>query len=75
MGHCDHDGVDASLAVHEAVCAECWEQVNARLALIEAVLGAIVLLLLFGNGSVVSVVKRLLGGDTVAQPKSVLPLT
>ena len=54
--------IATSLAVHEAVCAERWKQANARLARIEAVLGAIVLLLLLGEGSVVSVIKRLLGG-------------
>ena len=54
--------VARQIAVHEAVCAERWKQANARLARIEAVLGAIVLLLLLGEGSVVGVIKRLLGG-------------
>lgn len=56
----DQDDVATSLAVHEAVCAERWKQANARLARIEAVLSAIVLLLLLGEGSVVAVIKRLL---------------
>ncbi len=48
------------LAVHEAVCAERWKQAEARLKRIELVLIAIVLLLLFGEGTVLEVVKRLL---------------
>ena len=56
------EDVARQIAVYEAVCAERWKQANARLARIEAVLGAIVLLLLLGEGSVVSVIKRLLGG-------------
>ncbi len=55
------EDIATSLAVHEAVCAERWKQTLARLGRIEAVLAAIVLLLLFGEGSVVSVVKRLIG--------------
>jgi len=51
-----------TLAVHEAVCAERWRQANARLGRIEAVLAAIVLLLLLGEGSVVEVLRRMLGG-------------
>ena len=43
----------AKLAVHEAVCAERWKQASDRLSRIEMVLGAIVLLLLVGEGSVV----------------------
>ncbi len=58
----NQEDIATSLAVHEAVCAECWKQANVRLARIEAVLGAIVLLLLLGEGSVVTVIKRLLGG-------------
>jgi hypothetical protein len=50
------------LAVHEAVCAERRRRANARLGRIEAVLTAIVLLLLLGEGSAVEVLKRLLGG-------------
>jgi hypothetical protein len=53
--------VALQIAVHEAVCAERWKQTLARLGGIEAVLAAIVLLLLFGEGSVVSVIKRLIG--------------
>ena len=49
-------------AVHEAVCAECWKQASDRLSRIEMVLGAIVLLLLVGEGSVVQVIRRLIGG-------------
>ena len=48
-------------AVHEAVCAERWKQTNTRLSRIELVLGVIVLLLLVGEGSVIDVLKRLLG--------------
>jgi hypothetical protein len=50
------------LAVHEAVCAERWKQANDRLGRIEMVLAAIVLLLLVGEGSVVAVLRRMLGG-------------
>jgi hypothetical protein len=56
------DDVATKLAVHEAVCAERWKQANDRLARIEVVLAAIVLLLLVGEGSVVAVLRRLLGG-------------
>jgi hypothetical protein len=51
--------VAQKLAVHEAVCAERWKQAEARLKRIELVLIAIVLLLLFGEGTVLEVVKRL----------------
>jgi hypothetical protein len=50
------------VAVHEAVCAERWKQANDRLGRIEVVLAAIVLLLLVGEGSVVAVLRRLIGG-------------
>jgi hypothetical protein len=56
------DDVAARLAVHEAVCAERWRQTNERLGRIEIVLAAIVLLLLVGEGSVVAVLRRLIGG-------------
>ena len=56
------DEAAAKLAVHEAVCAERWKQTNERLSRIEMVLGAIVLLLLVGEGSVVQVLRRLIGG-------------
>ncbi len=55
------DDVAARLAVHEAVCAERWKQANDRLGRIEMVLAAIVLLLLVGEGSVVAVLRRMLG--------------
>ena len=55
------DDVAARLAVHEAVCAERWKQANDRLGRIEVVLAAIVLLLLVGEGSVVEVLRRMLG--------------
>lgn len=58
----DGDESAAKLAVHEAVCAERWKQANDRLSRIEMVLGAIVLLLMVGEGSIVVVLKRLLGG-------------
>jgi hypothetical protein len=54
--------VARQIAVHEAVCAERWKQTNARLSRIEAVLAVIVLLLLIGEGSVIDVLKRVLGG-------------
>jgi hypothetical protein len=54
--------VARQMAVHEAVCAERWQQTNTRLTRIEAVLAVIVLLLLVGEGSVVDVLKRVLGG-------------
>lgn len=52
--------VAQKLAVHEAVCSERWKQAEARLKRIELVLIAIVLLLLFGEGTVLDVVKRLM---------------
>jgi hypothetical protein len=71
-----------TLAVHEAVCAGRWRQVNARLGRIEAVLAAIVLLLLLGEGSVVEVLRRKLAygrGDRAvglkAQPERSIPGT
>jgi hypothetical protein len=54
--------VALQIAVHEAVCAERWKHTNFRLARIEAVLAVIVLLLLIGEGSVIDVLKRVLGG-------------
>ena len=54
--------VARQIAVHEAVCAERWKQTNTRLSRIELVLGIIVLLLLVGEGSVIDVLKRILGG-------------
>lgn len=57
----DAEDVGRQNAVREAVCAERWNQANARLTRIEAVMGAIVLLLLLGEGRVVSVIKRLVG--------------
>jgi len=54
------DDVAQKLAVHEAICAERWKQTDARRKRMELVLVAIVLLLLFGEGTVVEVVKRLL---------------
>jgi hypothetical protein len=48
--------------VHEAVCSERWKQANDRLGQIELVLAAIVLLLLVGEGSVIAVLRRMLGG-------------
>jgi hypothetical protein len=54
------DELAQKLAVHEAVCAERWKQAEVRLKRIEIVLIAIVLLLLFGEGTVVEVIKRLI---------------
>lgn len=45
---------------HEAECALQWKFANARLARIEYALIGIVLLLLFGEGTVIEVIKRLL---------------
>jgi hypothetical protein len=56
------DDVATKLAVHKAVCAERWKQANERLDRIEVVRAAIVLLLLVGEGSVVAVLHRMLGG-------------
>ena len=50
------------LAAYEAVCAEGWKQANERLGRIEVVLAAIVLLLLVGEGSVIAVLRSMLGG-------------
>ncbi len=50
------------IALHEAVCAERWKHVNSQLWRIEAVLVVIVLLLLIGEGAVIDVLKRVLGG-------------
>jgi hypothetical protein len=44
------------------LCAERWKQANDRLGRIEVVLAAIVLLLLVGEGSVIAVLRRMLGG-------------
>lgn len=52
--------VQEKLAVHEARCAEQWKSANGRLARIEYVMFAIVLLLLFGEGTVIETIKRLL---------------
>ncbi len=54
------DDVAQKLAVHEAVCAERWKQAEARLKRIELVLITIVFLLLFGEGTTLDVIKRLL---------------
>jgi hypothetical protein len=54
------DDVAQKLAVHEAVCSERWKQAEARLKRIELVLIAIVFLLLFGEGTTLDVIKRLL---------------
>ena len=56
------DKTVTKLAVREAVCAEGWKQANERLGRIEVVLAAIVLLLLVGEGSVIAVLRRMLGG-------------
>ena len=56
------DDVATMLAVHEAVCAGRWKQANERRGRIEVVLAAIVLLLLVGEGSVIAVLRRMLGG-------------
>ena len=55
------DDVATKLAVHEAVCAERWKQASDRRGRIEAALAAIVLLLV-GEGSVIAVLRRMLGG-------------
>ena len=54
--------VARQIALHEAVGAERWKQTNTRLSRIEIVLSVIVLLLLVGEGSVIDVLKRPLGG-------------
>lgn len=56
------DDVATKLAVYEAVCAERWKQANERLGRIEVVLVDIVLLLLVGEGNVIAVLRRMLGG-------------
>ena len=53
--------VARQIAVHEAVCAERWKQTKTRLLRIEIVLGIIVLPLLVSEGSVINVLKGLLG--------------
>lgn len=58
----NEDGVATKLALHEAVCAERWKQANDRLGRIKIVLAAIVLLLLVGEGNVIAVLRRILGG-------------
>ena len=54
------DDVAQKLAVHEAICAERWKQTEVRLKWIELVLIAIMFLLLFGEGTTLDVIKRLL---------------
>jgi hypothetical protein len=56
----DVNALAIKIAVHEAVCAERWKAAVTRLGRIEMVLITIVLLLLFGEGSVLEVVKRLI---------------
>ena len=48
--------------MRQAVRAERWKQANERLRRIEVVLAAIALLLLVGEGSVIAVLRRMLGG-------------
>ena len=50
------------LAAYEAVCAEGWKRASDQFSRIEVALGEIVLLLIFGEGSVVQVLRRLIGG-------------
>lgn len=49
------------LAVHEAICAERYAGITRRLDVLTYILGALVLLLLIGEGTVLDVVKRLMG--------------
>ena len=50
------------LAVREAVCAEGRKRASDQFSRIEVALGETVLLLIFGEGSVVQVLRRLIGG-------------
>ena len=56
------DDAVTKLAVREAVCTEGWKQASDQFSRIEVALGEIVLLLIFGEGSVVQVLRRLIGG-------------
>lgn len=56
------DGVATKPVVHKAVCGARWRKANGRLGRIEVVLAAIVLLLQVGEGSVMAVLRRRLGG-------------
>jgi hypothetical protein len=58
----DIEELARQIAVHGSDCAERWKHVSARLGRIEAVPAVIVHLLLIGEGSVIDVLKRLLGG-------------
>jgi len=57
----DLHAVETRIAVHEAVCAERYGKILDRVTRVEIVLYAIVALLLFGEGTVIEAVKRLLG--------------
>jgi hypothetical protein len=57
----DVEALAWQIAVHEAVCAESWKHVNARLGRTEVVLAVIVPFLLIGEGSVIDALKRVLG--------------
>jgi hypothetical protein len=46
----------------KAVCAERWKQANERLGRIEVLLAAIVPLCVVGEGSIIAVLQRMLGG-------------
>lgn len=53
-------GERVNLETHVELCAERYDGIRKRLSRMEAVLCAIVLLLLFGQGTVTDVAKRLL---------------
>jgi hypothetical protein len=57
----DHNTLETRIAVHEAVCAERYGKILDRVTRVEMVLYAIVALLLVGEGSVIDVLRRLLG--------------
>ncbi len=64
MTQSDDDDVHAletRIAVHEAVCAERYGKILDRVTRVEMVLYTIVALLLVGEGSVIDVLRRLLG--------------
>jgi hypothetical protein len=46
---------------HEAVCAAPWKEVHERLVRIKVVLAAIVLQMLVGEGSVIAVLRSVMG--------------
>jgi hypothetical protein len=61
MSNDDLHALETRIAVHEAVCAERYGKILDRVTRVEIVLYAVVVLLLVGEGSVIEVLRRVLG--------------